>query len=232
MEPTLVHPAVHALSPVAQEATFLEPPLLVFILLVNLFVLGTSRLRAVIGASALQGVALGILAVARHGELTFEIVAVGIGALAVKGILIPRLLHKATRDAAIEREVTPLIGFIGSILVGAIGTALAVIFSSTLPLRDADVGSLILPSSFATVLTGFIILTTRKKAITQVVGYLILENGIFIMGLSLIDAMPFLVEVGVLLDLFVAIFVMGIIINHISREFASTDVAQLSSLKE
>ena len=81
-------------------------------------------------------------------------------------------------------------------------------------------------------LTGFIMLTTRRKAITQVVGYLILENGIYIMGLALLDAMPFLVEVGVLLDLFVAIFVMGIIINHISREFRSTDVARLSSLKE
>jgi len=219
-------------APGHAQVSILEPPLLVSILLLNLFVLGTSRLRAVIGASALQGVALGILTVSRHGQLSFEIVAVAIGAVTVKGILIPRFLHKATRDAAIEREVTPLIGFIGSILIGALGTAVAVIFSSTLPLRGEDVGSLILPSSFATVLAGFIILTTRRKAITQVVGYLILENGIFILGLALIDAMPFLVEVGVLLDLFVAIFVMGIIINHISREFASTDIDQLSSLKE
>lgn len=227
--------AAAAASPEAAHVagpSFLEPPLLVLILLLNLFVLGTSRLRAVIGTSALQGVALGVLTVAKHAEITFEIVAVAVGAVAIKGIVIPRLLHKAMRDAAIEREVAPLIGFIGSILVGAIGTALAVIFSSTLPLRETDVNSLILPSSFATVLTGFIVLTTRRKAITQVVGYLILENGIFIMGLALIDAMPFLVEVGVLLDLFVAIFVMGIIINHISREFASTDVAQLTQLKE
>jgi hydrogenase-4 component E len=224
--------AVTARATEASEPSFLEPPLLVFILLLNLFVLGTSRLRAVIGTSALQGVALGVLTVAKHAEISVEIVAVAVGAVAIKGVVIPRLLHKATRDAAIEREVTPLIGFIGSILVGAIGTALAVIFSSTLPLRETDVNSLILPSSFATVLTGFIVLTTRRKAITQVVGYLMLENGIFIMGLALIDAMPFLVEVGVLLDLFVAIFVMGIIINHISREFASTDVAQLTSLKE
>ena len=88
------------------------------------------------------------------------------------------------------------------------------------------------PASLATVLSGFLLLTTRKKAITQVVGYLILENGIYIMGLTLIDALPFLVEVGVLLDLFVAIFVMGIILNHISREFASQDTTNLSTLKE
>jgi len=207
-------------------------PLLVLILLLNLFVLGSSRLRSVIGASALQGVALGMLTMTAHGELTLDVVLVALAAVAIKGIVIPRLLHKAMRDVAIEREVEPLIGFIPSLLAGALGTALAVIFSETLPLLPAHKGSLILPSSFATVLTGFIILTTRRKAITQVVGYLILENGIFIMGLALLDAMPFLVEVGVLLDLFVAIFVMGIIINHISREFRSTDVARLSSLKE
>lgn len=207
-------------------------PLLVAVLLLNLFVLGTSRLRAVIGASALQGVVLGVLTVSAHGELTVEVLLVAVAATAIKGVIIPRFLHKAMRDVAIEREVEPLIGFIASLLLGAVGTALAVIFSETLPLIPAHRESLVVPSSFATVLTGFIVLTTRRKAITQVVGYLILENGIFIMGLALLDAMPFLVEGGVLLDLFVAIFVMGIIINHISREFASTDVSQLNTLKE
>ncbi len=80
-----------------------------------------------------------------------------------------------------------------------------------------------MPASLATVLTGFIVLTTRRKAITQVAGYLILENGIFIMGLTLVEAMPFLVEVGVLLDLVVGIFVMGIMIYQINREFSSLD---------
>ena len=207
-------------------------PLLVVVMLLNLFVLGTSRLRSVIGASALQGVALGALTITAHGELTAEVVLVACGAVAIKGIAIPRLLRKAMRDVAIEHEVEPLIGFIPSLLAGALGTALAVIFSETLPLIAADRESLILPSSFATVLTGFIVLTTRRKAITQVVGYLVLENGIYILGLALLDAMPFLVEVGVLLDLFVAIFVMGIIINHISRTFDHMDTDTLASLRE
>lgn len=208
-------------------------PLLVTVLLLNLFVLGASRLRSVIGATALEGVALGILTISAHSEVTLEVIAIALVAVALKAVVIPRLLYKAMRDVAINRDVEPLIGFMPSLLIGALGTAGAVVFSQTLPLLPAQQGSLILPSSFATVLTGFIVLITRKKAITQVVGYLILENGIFIMGLALIDAMPFLVEVGVLLDLFVAIFVMGIIIHHISREFsASADAAELSSLKE
>ncbi len=207
-------------------------PLLVTVLLLNLFVLGASRLRPVIAATAWQGVCLGILAVTAHVDVTIEVVAVALVAIAVKALVIPRLLYKAVRDAAIVRDVEPLIGLIPSLVIGALGTVFSVIFARTLPLAPGSEGSLILPSSFATVLTGCIVLTTRRKAITQVVGYLILENGIFIMGLALLDAMPFLVEIGVLLDLFVAIFVMGIIINHVGRDFGSADAAELTSLKE
>ena len=76
------------------------------------------------------------------------------------------------------------------------------------------------------------LITTRRKAISQVLGFLLLENGIFVFGLLLVEAMPFLVEVGVLLDLFVGIFVLSIIIHHIHREFASLDTRRLSLLKE
>src|SRR5262249_53879242 len=91
-------------------------PLLVVVLLLNLFVLGTSRRRAGTGASALRGAVLGVLTVSAHGELTAEVLLVACAAVAIKGVLIPRLLHKAMRDVAIEREVEPLIGFIPSLL--------------------------------------------------------------------------------------------------------------------
>jgi hydrogenase-4 component E len=91
---------------------------------------------------------------------------------------------------------------------------------------------LLIPASLATVAAGFIQLTTRRKAISQVLGYLVLENGIFVFGLLLVEAMPFLVEAGVLLDLFVGIFVLSIIIHHINREFASLDTRRMSLLKE
>jgi hydrogenase-4 component E len=88
------------------------------------------------------------------------------------------------------------------------------------------------PASLATVLTGFIVLTTRRKALTQIVGYLTLENGIFVFGLTLIEAMPFLVEVGILLDVLVAVFVMGIVVEHIVREFSSLGGDELTELRE
>jgi hydrogenase-4 component E len=205
---------------------------LVAVLLMNFLVLGTSRLRAIINATAAQGVLLGLLAVLAHREFTFQAVAIAIGATLIKGFAIPWLLLRAMRDAAIRREVEPFIGYISSLFAGAIGTGLAIVFSRTLPLAEQHVGSLLVPASLATVLTGFIVLTTRRKAITQVAGYLILENGIFIMGVTLVEAIPFLVEVGVLLDLLVAIFIMGIMIYQINREFASLDTTRLSHLRE
>jgi len=105
-------------------------------------------------------------------------------------------------------------------------------FSSTLPLAKGDENSLIVPAALATVWTGFLMLTTRHKAIMQVLGYLLLENGIFIFGLLLLEAMPMMVEAGVLLDLFTGVFVMVIIINHINREFSSMSTKNLSALKE
>lgn len=207
-------------------------PLLVVVLLLNFAILGTSRLKAVIERSALQGVLLGGLAVLVHGGFALQTTVVAIAAVLIKGVLIPTLLHRAMRDAEIRREIEPLIGYIASLLLGAVATGAAVLFARVLPLAPGHVGSLLVPASLATVLTGFLVLCTRRKAISQVVGYLVLENGIFIMGLSLLDAMPFLVEIGVLLDLLVAVFVIGIIINHISREFSSLDTARLRALRE
>jgi hydrogenase-4 component E len=207
-------------------------PLLVIILLLNFLLLGSSRLRAVINGSAAQGAALGALLVAVHTETSWHTLLLAAVTVALKGVLIPGMLHRAMRDAAIRREVEPLVGFIPSLLLGGVGTGAALLFARTLPLAPQHVGSLLVSASLSTVLTGFLLLTTRRKAITQVTGYLILENGVFIMGLLLVEAMPFLVELGVLLDLLVAMFVMGIIINHINREFSSLDAARLTALKE
>jgi hydrogenase-4 component E len=75
-------------------------------------------------------------------------------------------------------------------------------------------------------------LTTRKMAVNHVLGFLILENGVFMFGMLLLGSLPALVEVGTLLDLFTGVFVMGIIINHINREISTVDTDQLSELKE
>ena len=210
----------------------LVSPLLVVVLLINLFLLGTSRLRAAIRAAAAQGVLLGLSTLCIDAELAASHVIVAVGAVVLKGVVFPLLLARAMRDLAVRREIEPLIGLVPSLFLGALGTAASLLFARSLPLAPQHQGSLIVPSALATVFTGLLLLTTRRKAITQVVGYLVLENGLFIMGLGLLDAMPLLVELGILLDLFVGIFVMGILINHMRRELGSIDTQRLTSLKE
>lgn len=208
------------------------PAILVVVLSLNFFILGTSRLRSIINVIAVQGFALGVLAVLVHEHIDVETVLVATAAAVIKGLLIPSMLQKAMRDVSIRREVEPLVGYAKSLVLAAVATGLSLVFAGSLPLAPQHQGSLLIPAALATVLCGFVVLITRRKAITQVVGYLMLENGIYIMGLTLLQAMPFMVEVGVLLDLFVGIFVMGIIMNKIAREFSSLDTAKLSALKE
>lgn len=210
---------------------FLDP-LLIGALAVNFVALGVSRIRAVINAVALQGILLGVVALVIHTEIGLRGVLLLIGTIALKGFLIPIFLNRAMREADIQHEVNPVVSPMNSLLLGAVGTGLALVFSSTLPLAEEHADLLVVPASLSTVWTGFLMLTTRQKAIMQVLGYLLLENGIFLFGLLLLEAMPFLVEIGVLLDLFTAVFVMGIIIHHISREFSSISTEHLSELKE
>jgi len=205
---------------------------LVTILVMNLFALGTSRILAVTRIVASQGVLLGIITLLVNKHLTMAVVLMAVAAVAIKAVVIPSIIVRALRDAQIKHEVKPLIGFLPSIILGAMATAFALLFAGQLPLAGDHYDTLLVPTSIATVLVGFIQLVTRYKAISQVIGYLVLENGIFIFSMLLVEAMPLIVEMGVMLDLFVGIFVTCIIINHINQAFSSMDTRQLVSLKE
>jgi hydrogenase-4 component E len=205
--------------------------LLVLVMLINLLTLGSSRLIFSIRAVAVQGVILGILPGLIH-PFSGHLAAITIGIILAKGVIIPYLISDAVRKAQIRREVEPHIGYVPTLLLGAVFTALAFAFAEKLPLAPEHQDLLFVPASIATLLTGFLLLTTRRKAISQVIGYLVMENGIFVFSLLLTEAMPVMVEAGALLDLLVGIFVMGIVINDISREFSSIDTSRLRALKE
>ncbi|MEA3464508.1 MAG: hydrogenase [Thermodesulfobacteriota bacterium] len=206
-------------------------PLLLAVILINFFTLGSARLGACIRMVALQGGLLALLPLAAHG-LSGHALFLGASALILKGIFIPFLLLRAIREVRIRREVEPIIGFVPTLILGALTTAGAFIFADFLPLIAEHREGFYVPTALATMFTGFLLLITRRKAITQILGYLLLENGIFIFGVLLSAAMPLMVEAGVLLDLLVGVFVMGIVLNHINREFSTLNTERLSALKE
>ncbi|HEX7942046.1 MAG TPA: hypothetical protein VF488_09590 [Gemmatimonadaceae bacterium] len=204
---------------------------LLLIVLANFAVLGTTRLSTCIRAIAAQGLLLGVLALLLAPRLSLHAGALALGTVAVKAVALPMFLTWAIREASVRREIEPLVGFIASLLLGAVAVALAFAVADRLPLPEVR-EALLVPVSLATVMIGFIVLTTRRKAITQVVGYLMLENGIYLFGLTQTESVPFLLELGVLLDIFVGVFIMGIVVFHINRELDSLDSARLAELTD
>jgi len=205
--------------------------LLLLVILLNFFILGSSRLGACIRTAAIQGSMLAFVPLLMHPISGHTLFLAG-SALALKGFFMPWLLFRAIKQVQIRREIEPMIGYVPTLILGTMATAGAFIFSDHLPLIEAHHGSLVIPCGLATLAAGFLMLITRRKALTQALGYLVFENGVFIFGMLLTEAMPLMVEAGVLLDLLVAIFVIGIVVNQINREFSSMNVENLSSLRE
>jgi hydrogenase-4 component E len=199
----------------------------------NLLALGSSRLPSLIRTMSLQGVLLGVMPLLmEHARFDWQVVAVALATMVGKGVVIPVLLRRAMRAAHIDREIKPFVGFVPSLLLGAGGTIAAVALARALPLLPEHAGTLLVPGAIASMLTGFILLIGRTKAISQVCGYLILENGIYLFGLLLIHSTPLLVESGILLDVTVGVFVIGIIVDRIQRAFDSLDTRKLTTLRE
>ena len=207
------------------------PLVLLLIVLTDLAVLGTMRLSTCIRALGVQGLLLGLLPVSIAPTLSVHAVGLAVGTVAVKAVVLSWFLVWAIREAAVRREIEPSIGPIASLLLGAGAVALAFAIAARLPLPPGP-DALLVPYSLATVIIGFVVLTTRRKALTQVIGYLMLENGIYLFGLTQTERVPFLLELGVLLDVFVGVFIMGIVVFHINREFDSLDSTRLTELAD
>ncbi len=206
--------------------------LIALTMLTNFALVATSRINKSIQLAVVQGVLLGLVPLAMGLGRHVHILLLALAAVAVKGWLIPFLLRRAVRQLQIHREVDLYIGFTASLLLCAAGTGVGLLVAHSLPLKAGTQHTLLVPAALATLFTGFLMLVSRRKAITQVVGYLVLENGIYLFGLLLVEDMPVLVETGILLDLFVGVFVMGIVINHIRVAFDSVDTRHLAELKD
>lgn len=206
--------------------------LLVLTVLVALYMLGTIDLGAAIRATAVQGLILAFFPALVRGHLEFHALAIGLSTIVLKVFLIPSLLVTAMRRAGVNREIEPLVGFGASVGIAGALVAISLAFGYRLKIPGAHISHLLVPCAFATVLIGLLILVSRTKALSQVTGYLVLENGIFMFGLVLVRELPILVELGILLDVFVGVFIMGIVIHHISREFDHIDTHVMTTLRD
>jgi len=132
----------------------------------------------------------------------------------------------------VRRELDPAVGYGTSVLLGLVAVGGGFAVAARLPEMPDHSLPLLVPVALATLMMGFIVLTTRRKALSQVIGYLMLENGIYLFGLTLANGLPLLVEMGVLLDVFVGVFIMGLVVFQISRELETLDSRELTELRD
>jgi len=192
----------------------------ILIVFFSLVILATYRITGMIKIFALQSFVLGFVPLFLHADaLSCRDVTIAAATMVLKAALVPYILFWAIRHVSMRSEAKPLLGLGTSIICGALVVAGAFWVSLSLKLPDNPISDLVLPCSLATVLLGFMIMVTRTRAVILVLGYLVMENGIFLFALSLFDVMPTLIEMGILLDIFVAVFIMAIVVNHVNEEF-------------
>ncbi|MCL1890405.1 MAG: hydrogenase-4 component E [Desulfovibrionaceae bacterium] len=207
----------------------------IILLLLNTFaLLSTGSIKMLINLTAIQGMLLALMPLLMPMSRDFSYTLFfSLTVFGIKGLGLPWLLKRSLRRAIREAQPDPGFGYNLSLLAGL----LALIFSLWLERRLPVVAPgffpfLLFPAAFCTVFTGFVLIAGRMKAITQVIGYLVAENGIFLLGLPLLSAGGFSFEMLILLDALAAVLVMSVAMDHIRDAFESTDVGRLSMLKD
>lgn len=206
---------------------------LVMILLVNLWLIGSNRVLKHLSLVSVQGFLLSLVTILVHyKDLSVDTVVIAVMNFFVMALLAPWLLRRAVREVAIQEELVPYLGYVASLLFGLGIIGVSFLFFSNMKFATHSGSAELLPFAMSSVLFGLFMIVLRKKALKQAIGYLMLANGVTLFGIALAAEQPLLVEMGILIDAFFAILVMGIAIYHINQEFDSIDVSRLDSLKD
>ncbi|MBF0362797.1 MAG: hydrogenase [Oligoflexia bacterium] len=212
----------------------LQVGFLSLILLLNILTLGSSRLKILIKNVAVAGTLVSILPLLfSYPKIAAASVAFAAVMMLVKGFIIPGLLYFSIRKVSDPIEQVPIIGYHISVIIGIVFILLALLISSKLSLHHLPSSpttltrDLLFATAISTIFVGLFLLMTRWKAITQVLGYLIMENGIYLLGTIVVGHMPYILEVAVLLDLLVAVMIMGIVLLNINETFNDIDTSLL-----
>lgn len=198
-----------------------------------LYVSSTTRLEAYIRVLALQGLVLFLMVLLDHSEIgTLNLVFLGAETLVFKTIMIPAFLMYTVRKNNIQREIAPFMPSFYSVLITTVIFAFGFLIAFWASSNASNVRPLYFGVSIATIITGLFIIISRKKIITHVMGYIMIENGIFMLAMSVVSEMPMIVNLGVLMDLFAAIYLLGLFVTRINSTFDELHIDSLSNLKD
>lgn len=191
------------------------------------------RLTTVTRVIAVQGVALGAVALViglyeRETELVVISVMVGV----LRGVALPWLILRAVRAGDEHREVEPLINVPASLLAASGLTLVAYATTRDLVALSPTPQVRALPLGVAVALIGILLIVTRRKAVLQIMGVLMLDNGIALVMFLGTSGVPLAVELGIASDVLLAMFILQVLTNRIRTKFGRTDLDQLRELRD
>lgn len=204
------------------------------LLLTAVLVLWRRELAVIIRVFALQGLALaGLVAVLAAHEGSVELAVVAVGVLVLRALALPALLRRALAAAGTERrETRPLVNVAASLLAAAVLTLLALAVAQPLVELAPTPATRAAPIGIAVVLIGFFVLVTRRRALSQLVGFLLMDNGITTVGFLTTAGIGLVVEVGVALDVLLVVLVLQILTSRMREVFGGTDLDELRELRD
>jgi hydrogenase-4 component E len=191
------------------------------------------RMHQIVRAYTLGSLALGLLAAAVAFYTNADhIYIVAILTIVLKVIVIPRFLDYTVDRIKVKKEVEPLVSIPGSLLICGALTFIAYYISSPIIAQGSAITKNCLAISLAVVLIGFFVIIARRKAMTEIVGLLMMENGLFLAAISLTYGMPMIVEIGIFFDVLVAAIIMGIFAFKINHTFETVDTTFMRRLRD
>ena len=190
-----------------------------------------NRLMTYIKVLALQGVLLFFVVFIQLNEInTLNLVLILLETIVFKSVAVPMFLAYLLKRNNITREAEPFLPNFVSLVITTFIVVITILISNTI--KDDHLDKIFFVVALSTLFFGLYLIATRRKIITHVMGYMVIENGVFVLSLAIGNEMPMLVNLGIMLDIFASVLILGIFLNKIGDVFKDVDVDQLSHLKD
>ncbi len=205
--------------------------LIIALILVSTFlILGSTRLYSCVRAFGIQSFLLACVAgIVAYSTGKNDIYIVALLTLVIKAAVIPYIFIYIIREIKVKREVELYVNVSPSLIIGGVLVVISYYLIRSINIIS-ELSSFALSASMSLVSIGLFVMISRKKAIMQMLGILIMENGLFLGAISLTYGMPLLVELGIFFDVLIGVLIMGILIFRINKTFESIDTDMLKTL--
>ncbi|MDD4970368.1 MAG: hypothetical protein PHT07_13160 [Paludibacter sp.] len=205
---------------------------LLIVFLITLFYIAiANRMTTYVNVLALQGILLFFVAFLELKHInTVNLILILLETIIFKSIAVPVFLKYVLKRNHITREAEPYLPNFVSLIITTVIVVTTILLSKTM--EESYLDKMYFVVALSTLFTGLYFIATRRKIITHVMGYLIIENGVFVLSLAVGNEMPMLVNLGIMLDIFASVLILGIFLNKIGDVFKDIDVNQLTNLKD